>query len=150
MQMNRIEIAGFLTARPDLRFLPSGTKVANARLGESHRYKGSDNQPVTQTDALNGVSVGDLDSDTRSELQIPDDVQGVIVTDIDQDSHAAEVGLQKGDVIVSIDHHPVASADDAVKLCNNAKGNYILLKVWRKEGEIAGTRYISVDNSKDK
>lgn len=49
MQMNRIEIAGFLAARPEVRYLPSGTKVANARLGESHRYKGSDNQPVTQT-----------------------------------------------------------------------------------------------------
>jgi single-strand DNA-binding protein len=49
MQMNRIEIAGFLAARPDLRFLPSGTKVANARLGESHRYRGSDNQSATQT-----------------------------------------------------------------------------------------------------
>jgi single-strand DNA-binding protein len=49
MQMNRIEIAGFLAARPDLRYLASGTKVANARLGESHRYKGVDNQAVTQT-----------------------------------------------------------------------------------------------------
>ncbi len=49
MQMNRIEIAGFLAARPEARYLPSGTKVANARLGESHRYKGSDNQAVTQT-----------------------------------------------------------------------------------------------------
>lgn len=49
MQMNRIEIAGFLAARPEARYLPSGTKVANARLGESHRFKGSDNQPVTQT-----------------------------------------------------------------------------------------------------
>lgn len=49
MQMNRIEIAGFLAARPEARYLPSGTKVANARLGESHRYNGSDNQPVTQT-----------------------------------------------------------------------------------------------------
>jgi single-strand DNA-binding protein len=49
MQMNRIEIAGFLGARPEVRYLPSGTKVANARLGESHRYKGSDNQAVTQT-----------------------------------------------------------------------------------------------------
>ena len=28
---------------------PSGTKVANARLGESHRYKGADSQAVTQT-----------------------------------------------------------------------------------------------------
>ncbi len=49
MQMNRIEIAGFLASRPEIRYLPSGTKVANARLGESHRYKGTDNQPVTQT-----------------------------------------------------------------------------------------------------
>src|SRR5665213_875744 len=49
MQMNRIEIAGFLASRPESRHLPSGTKVANARLGESHRYKGADNQPVTQT-----------------------------------------------------------------------------------------------------
>jgi serine protease Do len=107
------------------------------------------NQPVTQTDALNGVSVGDIDPDTRSQLQIPDEIQGVIVTDVDQDSHAAEAGLQKGDVIVSIDHHHVTNADDAVKLCNNARGRYILLKVWRKEGDLAGTRYIGVDNSKD-
>ena len=49
MQMNRIEIAGYLASKPEVRFLPSGTKVANARLGESHRYKGSDSQAVTQT-----------------------------------------------------------------------------------------------------
>jgi single-strand DNA-binding protein len=47
--MNRVEIAGYLAARASLRFLGSGTRVANARLGESHRYKGADNQPVTQT-----------------------------------------------------------------------------------------------------
>ena len=29
MQMNRIEIAGFLASRPEIRYLPSGTKVAN-------------------------------------------------------------------------------------------------------------------------
>jgi single-stranded DNA-binding protein len=32
MQMNRIEIAGFLGSRPEVRYLPSGTKVANVRL----------------------------------------------------------------------------------------------------------------------
>ncbi len=49
MQMNRIEIAGYLAARASLRFLGSGTRVANARIGESHRYKTGDNQQVTQT-----------------------------------------------------------------------------------------------------
>jgi single-strand DNA-binding protein len=50
MQMNRIELAGFVAAAADhSRYLPSGTKVANIRLGESHRYKGKDGQQVTHT-----------------------------------------------------------------------------------------------------
>ncbi len=49
MQMNRIEIAGFISAQPEARYLPSGTKIVNVRLGESHRYRDSNNQPVTQT-----------------------------------------------------------------------------------------------------
>ena len=49
MQMNRIEIAGYTAADPEMRYLPSGTRVVNLRLGESHRYSGSDNQPITQT-----------------------------------------------------------------------------------------------------
>lgn len=109
----------------------------------------NNNQPNNQTDALNGVSVQDLDSDTRSQMQVPDDVHGAIVTDVAEGSHAADAGLQKGDVIVSLDHHPVTSADEAVKLSNDAKGSYILLKVWSHSGDVAGTRYLSVDNSKD-
>lgn len=42
MQKNRIELAGYLAAKPELRYLPSGTKVANARLGETYRFKGGD------------------------------------------------------------------------------------------------------------
>lgn len=42
MQKNRIELAGYLAAKPELRYLPSGTKVANARLAETYRFKGGD------------------------------------------------------------------------------------------------------------
>jgi len=35
---NRIEVTGYLTARPSLRHLPSGTAVANVRLGETYPY----------------------------------------------------------------------------------------------------------------
>ncbi len=102
-----------------------------------------------KTDALDGVTVFDLDADTRQQLQIPDDVNGAIVTDISQDSHAAEAGLHKGDVIVSIDHHPVSNADEAIKICNAAKGKNILLKVWSQDGGLGGTHYLSVDNTKE-
>jgi single-strand DNA-binding protein len=42
MQKNRIEVAGYLASKPTLRYLPSGTPVANGRLGESYTYKDSE------------------------------------------------------------------------------------------------------------
>jgi single-strand DNA-binding protein len=47
MQKNRFEVAGYLAAKPELRYLPSGTKVVNARIGESYRFK--DHAGETQT-----------------------------------------------------------------------------------------------------
>lgn len=38
MQMNRIVIAGYVSKAPQVRRLPSGTPVANVRVGESVRY----------------------------------------------------------------------------------------------------------------
>jgi single-strand DNA-binding protein len=49
MQMNRVEIAGYLAKRPEIRYLPSGTPVANARLGQSYRYQDSNQKWVEQT-----------------------------------------------------------------------------------------------------
>jgi len=96
------------------------------------------------------VTVDDLNSDARQQLQIPDDVKGAIVTDVDQDSNAADAGLRANDVIVEINHHVVISAQDAVNLCSDAKGKRILLKIWRREGGLSGTRFLSVDNTKRK
>jgi single-strand DNA-binding protein len=49
MQKNRIELAGYLAAKPALRFLGSGTKVANARLGETYQFAGRDGKPQSHT-----------------------------------------------------------------------------------------------------
>src|SRR5215510_11956350 len=49
MQTNRVELAGYLAVKPQLRYLPSGTKVANARLGETYRFAGTDGKPQTHT-----------------------------------------------------------------------------------------------------
>jgi single stranded DNA-binding protein len=38
MQFNRVQLAGYLAAPPKIRFLPSGTKVASLRMGESYKY----------------------------------------------------------------------------------------------------------------
>jgi single-strand DNA-binding protein len=60
MQKNRIELAGYLVAKPALRYLPSGTPVANARLGESYTFKDGDGKPQKHTNWHNLSSYGDL------------------------------------------------------------------------------------------
>ena len=50
--------------------------------GNSDEQNNSDSD-TSNTDALDGVTVADLDRDTRQELKIPDSVQGAIVTDVD-------------------------------------------------------------------
>lgn len=49
MQDNRLQVAGYLAAKPELRYLPSGTKVANVRLGESYRFTDKDQKLETHT-----------------------------------------------------------------------------------------------------
>jgi serine protease Do len=110
------------------------------------------NPPGSATkDALDGVTVDDLNPDARQQLQVPDNVKGAIVTDVSQDSNAADAGLHPNDVIVEINHHPVAGTQDAVNLCEQARGRRILVKIWRRGDDgLAGTHFLSVDNTKRK
>lgn len=60
MQKNTIELAGYLVTKPEARFLPSGTKVANARLKESYRFTGTDGKQQTHANWHSVVFYGEL------------------------------------------------------------------------------------------
>ena len=60
MQKNRIELAGYLAAKPQVRHLPSGTPVANARLAEGYRYKDRNEQVQEHTNWHSIVFYGEL------------------------------------------------------------------------------------------
>jgi single-strand DNA-binding protein len=60
MQRNRLEVVGYLAAKPALRRLASGTPVANARLGESYRYQDADGKPKQHTNWHSLCFYGDL------------------------------------------------------------------------------------------
>jgi serine protease Do len=99
--------------------------------------------------ALDGVILDDLNSGARRQLKVPDNVKGALVTDVDENSNAADAGLQPKDVIVEINRNPVTNDKDALNLCEQAKGRRILIKVWRRGDDgVAGTSYLSVDNTK--
>jgi single-strand DNA-binding protein len=60
MQMNRVEIAGYLVKKPEVRYLPSGMPVANARLGQTYRFQDSSQQWLERTNWHSLSFYGDL------------------------------------------------------------------------------------------
>lgn len=94
-------------------------------------------------DALHGVSVSDLNPNIRSRLNIPDDVHGALVTQVDPLSASYEAGLRTGDVILDINQHPVKDAQEAVNDTAKAVGSETLVKVWNQNGP----HFVAVPNS---
>ena len=63
---------------------------------------------------LASIHVDELTSEMARQLDLPANVQGVLVTGVDPDSGVAE--LQKGDVIEEINQQPVSSVSDYNKI----------------------------------
>jgi serine protease Do len=66
---------------------------------------------------LSSIHVADLSPDAASELDLPNNVRGVVVTNVDPDSGVAE--LQKGDVIEEINQQPITSVEDYNKIAGS-------------------------------
>jgi serine protease Do len=79
---------------------------------------------------------------------MPAGTGGALVSNVEPASNSADAGLQYGDVIMEINRQPVSNSSDAVRLGRLAKGDQILLKIWRRQDNLAGTYYLSVDNTK--
>ena len=94
---------------------------------------------------LSGVGVSNVDSQSRRQYGIPSRVQGVLVTSVEEDAAAADVGLRQGDVILEINRQRVRNAEDAIELtAESTPSMRTLLRIYNNR---IGFRYIIVDES---
>ena len=82
-----------------------------------------------------GLSLGELGQGERDQLQVPTDVHGAVVEDVQPGSPADNAGLQKVDVIIEVNRHSQQSADEVAKALSNVpKGQDALVLVWSNGG----------------
>jgi serine protease Do len=82
-----------------------------------------------------GLSLGDLSSGARDQMQLPGDVHGAVVEDVQPGSPADNAGLQRGDVIVEVNRHSQQSAADVAKALSDVpKDEDALVLVWSNGG----------------
>ena len=70
---------------------------------------------------VNGLTLRNLNDETRQRFAIEDDVKGALVEDIDPESAAYESGIRPGDVITEVDQQAVTNAEGVATRLKAAK-----------------------------
>ena len=113
------------TLNVDLAEMPAGAAEQGAEAAPEEAA-----QPEKAT-VFGGVAVADITDDVRTALNLPKDIQGAVIADIDADSPAAKAGLREGDVIQEVNKQPVKSAKDLVAISKKRKPTEkILIRVY--------------------
>lgn len=79
------------------------------QLGVDDEGTGEDNQAVSPGSQTLGLSLQPLTQQITRALNLPAGSRGVVITAVDPASDAAEKGLQRGDVIISVNRQAVTS-----------------------------------------
>ena len=92
-------------------------------------------QPEQQ--GLLGMQLSEITPDMRTDMNLADDVTGVLVLSVEADSLAAASGLSAGDVITDAAQNPIAEIDDLIAQVDGATdaGRESLLLLVRRDRE---------------
>ena len=107
--------------------MPQEQQTASANPSSGGDEKGSNATSL-------GLQLGALDQSLRREYRIPKDVDGVVVAKVANDSPAAALGIEQGDVIMSIDQQPVKTPQEAADRLKQAADNGNILLLLNRHG----------------
>jgi Do/DeqQ family serine protease len=73
---------------------------------------GRDEITLSTRSPFQGAKVANISPAVADELRLDSSIEGVVVTDIADDATAANVGFQKGDIILSVNNQKIAKTSD--------------------------------------
>ncbi len=138
-----VAIAGHEVDDPeDLRFrvatLPVGAPArlsywrggkqqeATATLVTPPETPARDTQTLEGKHPLAGVTVSNLNPALDEELSLDNNVRGVVINEVRDGSYAQRLGLQKGDIVASVNSKPVPTVAALRQLVSTASGSWSL------------------------
>ncbi|WP_394690090.1 DegQ family serine endoprotease [Hoeflea sp.] len=125
-------------------------KVTLGRLEDSEQVASAETEGGDSTADLPatleilGMTLAELDDEGRQQFDIADTVEGVVITEVDPDSAAAEKRIEPGDVIVEIAQETVSTPEDVrtrIEALKEDGRRNALLMLSGKTGEL---RFVTV------
>ena len=110
-------------------------RISGAAPGGSGGFDPSDqNQPAVPAGQALGLSLQPLTTEIARAVNVPATTRGLVVINVDPNSDAAEKGIRRGDVILSVNRSAVASGPQviaAIEAARRANRTAVLLLVKR-------------------
>ena len=124
----------------DLEVIRDGKRhMVPVVLGERPATEGEQETSTTKEDTPSsklGVEVDDLSVRSRRQSEIPNDVDGVVITDVTELSPADDAGLRAGDVIMRVNSRDISSQQDfRDAIAGVRSGSMVRLYVYRAQAE---------------
>ena len=120
------------TLEPVIAEQPANMDVLASNSGSGN---GEDQQQAAPSKASAlGLKLTPLTPELRKQLKVPASVKGVVVSQVADSSPLADVDLQPGDVIVSVNQEPVTTPKEAVAKLKSAQSSAdksVLLQINR-------------------
>lgn len=101
-----------------------------AKTGDGEGSGSGSDEPKGESGKL-GISMQPLTPQIAKELNLPPGTEGMVVSDVDASSAAAEAGIRRGDIVREINRKPVKTDADAEAALAISGGKPVLLLVSR-------------------
>ncbi len=86
---------------------------------------GRDELVITSRSPFQGAKIANISPAIADEMRLDPSVEGVVVTELPEDSTAANVGFQKGDIIVAVNNTRIAKTSDLERVAGQTA------RLWR-------------------
>lgn len=109
-------------------------ELANAE-EEEEPEEAPESQPAPEGDKFLGMLLKSLEQSDREQLEIPEDIEGVLIETLSRRSEAATRGIRPGDVIVQVnlrDVGTVRDVEEAVTAARRLDRSTVLFRIYRE------------------
>jgi serine protease Do len=96
-------------------------KIKNTKIKLEKMDGKAQSEGKNETNPVEGLTLMEITDKVKQQFKLPRDLEGVLVSDVKEDSKAEKIGFKEGDIILQIEQKRIASLKEMSEALNSYK-----------------------------